>query len=150
MAINSTAQTNARESHAITLQHQVEMALLNIGKARAEREHSVSLEEKQKRTRSLIKDLFACKSQEQVDRVVVIAGLCSDSFLYEYGEEVDFKARIRNGELQVRDLISNGYDLSQINPDKCAFVVHTRDCSSLVDSWGHLSDRLMKGFALKL
>lgn len=150
MTINSNAQTNAKESHAVTLRHQVEMALLNVGKARAERAFSEELEDKQKITRSLIKDLFSCKSQEQVDRVVVMAQKCSDSFMYEWGKEVDFHARIRNGELQVRALIDAGYDLSQLNPTKCAFPVYSRDCTSLVDSWGHLADKLIKGFALKV
>ncbi len=151
---NSTAMQDRKYNAATRHVHSVEAlvieSLSNAEKTRKEYELTQEIAVKQQYTRSLIKSLFSCKSQLEVDRVIVVAEKSSESFEYEWGTKVDFHARIRNAELQVRDLLGKGYDLSTINPDKTAFVVSSRDCSALVDSWGHLADRLMKGFVLKL
>ena len=107
---------------------------------------SEEVEAKQALTRILIKNLFSCSTQEQVDRVIVEADKTTDSFSYEWGAGTDFHLRIRNAELQVRDYISKGIDLKKVNPKTRAVVVTSRDTTALADSWGHLADRLIKGF----
>jgi hypothetical protein len=107
---------------------------------------SEELEQKQSLTRVFIKNLFNCSSQEQVDKVIAEADKTTESFAFEWGAGTDFHTRIRNAELQVRDYISKGIDLKKINPKTRAVVVMVKDTTALIDSWGHLADKLMKGF----
>jgi hypothetical protein len=154
MTINSNALTNRRETNAVKARHSVEDIVINaltqVDHARKEQAWSEELEVKQQITRILVKKLFSCASQNDVDRVIVEATKSTESFMYEWGHDVDFHARIRNAELQVRALLEKGYNVSSINPTKVPFPVMSKDCVALVDSWGHMADRLLKGFALKI
>jgi hypothetical protein len=107
---------------------------------------SEEIEQRHALTRVLIKNLFSCSSQEQVDRVIIEADKTTESYAFEWGGGVDFHLRIRNAELQVRDYISKGIDLKKVNPKTRAVVVTSKDTTALADSWGHLADRLIKGF----
>lgn len=153
-SINSTAMQDSKKSRSIKHKHSVEDIIINaldtVTKARIEQEWSEELEVKQQITRILVKKLFTCSTQADVDRVIVEAQRSTESFMYEWGHEVDFHVRIRNAELQVRALLEKGYDVSSINPTKVPFPVMSKDCVALVDSWGHMADRLLKGFALKI
>lgn len=153
-SINSTAMQDSKKSKSIKAKHSVEDIVINaltqVDHARKQQAWSEELEVKQHVTRVLIKKLFSCASQNDVDRVIVEATKSTESFMYEWGHEVDFHARIRNAELQIRALLEKGYNVSSINPTKVPFPVMSKDCVALVDSWGHMADRLLKGFALKI
>jgi hypothetical protein len=153
MTIN-TVSKDVKTSKAVKQVHSVEKLIAekleqkeNLRKKVID---TVEMKERQEVTRGLVKKLFQCTSHEQIDAVIYEADVHTIAHAYEYGGTTDFALRIQNAERQVRKLIDAGYDLSRINPVKEAFPVYSRDCISLVDSWGHLADKLMKGFALKL
>ena len=105
-------------------------------------------------TRILIKKLFKCTTQDEVDQIIHEANANTESYFAEYGEDekgtkVDFAMRVRNAELQVRDLISSG-KMQAINPDKATVTVIRNSSAALVDSWGHLAAYMMKGYEVKI
>lgn len=98
-------------------------------------------------TRLLVKDLFNCKTIDQVDKVIERSLKCNDSIEDECGVNPGFQWRIRNAELQVRDLIENGKTID-INPQKAAIIVKNsrKGITASLCSWGHLADYLLKGY----
>lgn len=98
------------------------------------------------KTRIFVKRLFSAKNQEDVDRIVADAVEESGKFEEDFGENPHYEFRIRNAEIQVRRHLEAGYDLSKVNPVVSCVVLETLHSTTTVDSWGHLADRLLKGY----
>ena len=101
-------------------------------------------------TRTLGKALFRCTCQEDVNKVVESANKCNISFFEMWGENPRFELRIRHLEGQIREMLDRKIDFSSIDPCKVAVRVHTIQSVAIVDSWGHLVDKALKGYKLSI
>lgn len=100
-------------------------------------------------TRNLIKFLFSCKTQDQVNKVVQSAVRATKIYQEQFNLfDVDFHARIRNAERQVRERIVTR-SMGNINPEETAItLIGTHQERESVDRWGRLADLLLKGYKL--
>lgn len=109
-----------------------------------------ALTEKHHKTRVFVKRLFSCKDQASVDAVMADAETESDVYFEQFGEDPHYELRIRNAEVQVRKFIEAGIDLRKVNPTVACVRMESISAKTTVDSWGHLADRLLKGYEVRI
>lgn len=146
---------NTKASNAVKNVHSVENLIIaqldKVQKARQEVTNEEMNTARQHLTRIFVKRLFSCSTLEQVDGIIEDAERASDSFNEEFGDsKTRFEYRIRNAELQVRNLIKSGVNLKELNPDKSPIVCTYGHSIALADSWGHLADKFMKGYKVEV
>lgn len=149
----SNVIANKRKSNSIKNARAIEDLVIEIcehhkTEALSAKEKEFNLQ-KMYKTRLLTRDLFRCTNQEEIDRVVVKADQYSKDILQEFGEDPLLRYRIRNCELQVRELVKT-HNLKSVNPDYKPIKVVSNDGVVLVDSWGHLAKWICKGYQVVL
>lgn len=152
----STVTSNKKSSKVARKPRPVENQVIKNEEAKQEEVYTpkfgndVYLTEMHHATRILVKRLFSCKDQESVDRVVKSALDQNVEFEEAYQQNPRFELRIRNAEIQVRHFLEAGYDLKKVNPVMNCIRLETIFSKTTVSSWGHLADRLLKGYKVLL
>lgn len=101
-------------------------------------------------TRKLVKLLFSQISQSGIDHVVGLAHEAQVATKLELGVDVNFALRIRNAEIQARELLTSRV----VNPEAHSVVMELKSgeeviASELVDSWGKFAGALLKGYSIR-
>lgn len=151
MSMSTVNQCKKSSNAALNARMSVESLVLNCLQAAQEsREKEVNPTASSQKffmTRMLVQDLFTCTKESHVDAVVRRAQKANEEFLDEFGFSPNYPLRIRNAELQIREMIQNGC-MHKVDPRVKAIALVRGKSAVVVNSWGHLAKVLLDGYVL--